>query len=73
MAKFRSITDIALLGTTVFWDYLENLEDCMPGGDKFIRDIASISMFDVARGRLFIRFVQRLDWRCGNQWQLTLL
>lgn len=54
---FIMYADIALIGKTVFWEYLENLEDCMPGGDRFIREIKSLALFDVARGRLFIRCV----------------
>lgn len=51
------LADIAIFGTTTVWDYLIEIKDSLPGGDKLINKIKTLQTTDSGRARAFIRYV----------------
>lgn len=52
--------DIAIFGTTSVWDYLIELRDSVPGGDKLVEKIKTLQKTDMGRARALIRYVDLL-------------
>jgi hypothetical protein len=48
--------DIAIFGTTTVWDYLIEVKECLPGGEKLVEHIKDIQKTDIGRARAFIRY-----------------
>jgi len=66
------LKDIAFIGTTTYWDYLEFLPKCLPSTHYFITRVKDTMYGPCARGRIWIRmslnekslheFMQSLTW-----------
>lgn len=55
LALFSCI-DIAIFGTTSVWDYLIEIRDSIPGGDKLVDNIKNLQKTDMGRARALIRY-----------------
>jgi len=53
----HGLKDVSLLSTTFIWNYLENLDKCLPGPEakEVIRKIRELNKGQLGRGRVFIR------------------
>jgi hypothetical protein len=65
-----SIKDVQLFGTTHYWNYLENIDQCLPGAEakEIIRTVKELYKGNIARGRVFIR----LALNQGKNFQLHI-
>jgi len=52
----HSFSDLSLFGTTHYWNYLENLDQCLPGVEarEVLRAVKELQKSSVGRGRVFI-------------------
>jgi len=68
------LKDISLFGSTFFWNYLENLDKCLPGpvAKNILGKVKEINKGNLGRGRVFIRltlndgtlaeYIKALSW-----------
>jgi len=57
----HGLKDVSFFGTTYLWNYLENIDKCLPGTQKTLKIVKELSKTDIGRGRTFIRVAMNED------------
>lgn len=50
------LQNVAFIGSTQIWDFVEKLDESLPGSAPYLKFIRETSKNDLGRGRIFIRY-----------------